>query len=723
MDRAPSVTSLDFVFSVCSRAAHKVVSLPSKVHNIEHFAIALVSVSGGKASTTLCDRVPRNAYECDSAHDLNLSELLHPRSFRFESFRLTQATMLFLPYVALSVLAGILYGIFLIRKRRAEMIGLPSPPMKHWVLGNIDVMARTVPLYPNDAHPQGIFLYLQQKYNLPAVWYLDLWPVADSFIFTNDPLIASRYATTGQSLPKSASFKRYIDALLGVNNIVSTEGAHWKSLRSMFNPGFSSAHLMNLVPYIVEASLTFVDILREKAATNELFLLEDQATRLTIDIIGKVVLDADLNSQRRDHPLVTTFRERTGLMFNTSRTFQVLNNLEFVRRYKLRQNGFNLDKLIGQEIDRAISKRGSAANGPSKSFKDRKRSVIDLALDAYSAEKMVDVSGSVRPSAVMDATFREAAICNTKAFLFAGHVSFPVQSRASTQLTLTSQDTTSSTIAYTLYLLHHHPRVHARLLAELHTVFGPSISPASIATSLRESAHLINNLTYTNAVIKEVLRLFPPASTLRQTWDPKQTIPNPTPTDTRYRAHFPLKGLTFWPNTLLIHRNTDYFPDPASFVPERFIPQETPYPDAKLFTEEGKEAFRAFEKGNRSCIGEQLAMIETKIILALVVPSFDFVAELEGKVAPCRVAGRKGEMTVVEETEAWEESDRKGVRTMEGYGIYQMLKVSLCTPNCPLLGPPSIRFRWVADTRLKKNGAVRLFLNVMHPFDLRPSPT
>ena len=53
---------------------------------------------------------------------------------------------------------------------------------------------------------------------------------------------------------------------------------------------------MTLVPYIVDAAVLFRDVLREKARSGELFGMEDLvATRLTVDIIGKMILDSDLN--------------------------------------------------------------------------------------------------------------------------------------------------------------------------------------------------------------------------------------------------------------------------------------------------------------------------------------------------------------------------------------------------------------------------------------------
>ena len=72
--------------------------------------------------------------------------------------------------------------------------------------------------------------------------------------------------------------------------MVGLEGSKWKMVRSMFNPGFAGGHLMTLVGDIVDDSVTFCDILKEKAKTGEVFSMEEIATRLTVDIIGRITL-------------------------------------------------------------------------------------------------------------------------------------------------------------------------------------------------------------------------------------------------------------------------------------------------------------------------------------------------------------------------------------------------------------------------------------------------
>lgn len=463
--------------------------------------------------------------------------------------------------------------------------------MPNTLLGHLPIADECFARFPAGIHTHHFANYIREKWDLPEVFYVDWRPAGPLWCFIADPELASQYITTGQSLPKSKLETDYLDRFLGKNNMVSAEGHKWKSLRSMFNPGFSATNLMTLVPYIVDASLTFCDVMREKARTQENFELEEYATRLTIDIIGKVSLDADLNAQRKVHPIVTTFRDRALLMPPADAVFP-WQGIDIRRPYRLWRNARTLDRLISEELDKKIIRRGEEykdldnANGNSIRAKQKKHSVIDLALQAY--EKEIAPAEKGKPTQLIHSpsqlpnNLRRDIIDSVKTFVFAGH------------------DTTSSTISYIHYLLHLHPEVHAKLKAELDAVFPPNTSAAD---ALRDDAYLINKLEYSTAIIKETMRIFPPASTLRA-FD-RSTNPRGAEsfmTDPRTLTKYPLDlpGTHVWPIAHLIHRNRRFFPDPLKFIPERFIQSQTPFPDAELFTPAGKDAYRPFEKGPRN---------------------------------------------------------------------------------------------------------------------------
>ena len=69
-----------------------------------------------------------------------------------------------------------------------------------------------------------------------------------------------------------------------------------------------------------------------------------------------------------------------------------------------------------------------------------------------------------------------------------------------------------------------------------------------------------------------------------------------------------------WPVDVGVQRSKKYWGDPDVFRPERYL-------DPQGYN---KDAWIAFSKGNRNCIGQELAIIETKVILAMTLRMFDF---------------------------------------------------------------------------------------------------
>ncbi|OCT50551.1 aflN/ verA/ monooxygenase [Cladophialophora carrionii] len=560
--------------------------------------------------------------------------------------------------------AGVIYFVLLVYKKRAELDGLPQPPMeggRFW--GHLKIAGDCKRLFPPNCHMQNWTNYIRKKYNLGDVFYVDWWPLGPRWVFIADPVLASKFLTTGQSLPKSRLVGKYLAKLLGPSNMVSLEGQAWKSLRSIFNPGFSASHLITLVPYVVDSSLVLLDLLREKAETNEVVELDPLTIGFAIDIIGKVVMDSDFDSQKRPHPIVTTFRKQVHLM-PTASSIGPLDDINLLRPLRLWWNRRKLDRLLGAEIDKKVAARKTLQKQPlqpangngngkgnghvsdKKPAKERKRSVVDLALDAYEKEVASGAAG------VVTSSFRSMAIDSIKTFIFAGH------------------DTTSATISYTMYLLHLHPKVYKRLVAELDDVYGSDTSAEAKAALIKDDPHSINKLEYLTAVIKEVLRLFPAASTIRELKAPSDVsaVKATSIIDPSTGKECPLVGFDIWPVAHMIHRNEAYFPQPLAFIPERFIPSETPFPDAKLHTPDGKDAWRPFEKGPRNCIGQELAMMEAKVVIALTVKDVDFTAEFDGqKIEP-------GDWIPTETKDEFKDGVSGEVRhTVEGHRPYQVL--------------------------------------------------
>ena len=226
------------------------------------------------------------------------------------------------------------------------------------------------------------------------------------------------------------------------------------------------------------------------------------------------------------------------------------------------------------------------------------KSIVGLALQTYLTDKNAssmdpDVSGGPEASskASIDTTFRKFAINQIKLFLFSGH------------------DTTSSTICYVLYLLANHPKVLARVREEHTQLFG--VDHAERIRLLENEPHLLNRLSYSTAIIKETLRLFPSSSSIRG-GEPGHHIRS-----TEGGPPLPTDGFLVWAVSYPLHHDPTYWPQAEEFIPERWLvnPGDPLYPV--------KGAWRPFEHGPRNCIGQELAMLEMKVVMVLALQIFD----------------------------------------------------------------------------------------------------
>ena len=150
-------------------------------------------------------------------------------------------------------------------------------------------MAKLMGTLPTNCHPHLLVHYLKEQYDLPDIFYIDTWPFGEQICAVVDPQ-AAYDVTVKHSLPKHPIIEDSIAPITGHNPLVSLNGKEHKKWRGIFNPGFSSAHLMTLLGGIVDDCAVFTDILAKHAKAQDIFLLEEAATRVTVDIIGRVVL-------------------------------------------------------------------------------------------------------------------------------------------------------------------------------------------------------------------------------------------------------------------------------------------------------------------------------------------------------------------------------------------------------------------------------------------------
>jgi cytochrome P450 len=155
---------------------------------------------------------------------------------------------------------------------------------------------------------------------------------------------------------------------------------------------------------------------------------------------------------------------------------------------------------------------------------------------------------------------------------------------------IAGHETVGLTLMFALYLLAHHSEWEENVRREIDEVLG----------GRRATAAELESLPLTMQVIKETLRIYPPA------WMTARVLIEETEI-----GGYPLsKGSALMFSPWVTHRDPTVFPNPETFDPNRWSPTSVDIPRFSFFP---------FGAGPRACIGNHFAMMELGLILATLL--------------------------------------------------------------------------------------------------------
>ena len=168
-------------------------------------------------------------------------------------------------------------------------------------------------------------------------------------------------------------------------------------------------------------------------------------------------------------------------------------------------------------------------------------------------------------------------------------------------LVAAGSDTSSTTLAALFFYLSRNPKVLARLQFELRSTFS---RPEEIV-----SGPTLAGCQYLRAVIEETLRAAPPVPSSL----PRQILTGGMTVDGEFLPEGTIVGVCCY----AMHYNEEYFDEPASFKPERWIVNEDTGV-TKETVDRARSAFFPFSLGNRGCVGKPMAYAELSLAVGRV---------------------------------------------------------------------------------------------------------
>lgn len=349
---------------------------------------------------------------------------------------------------------------------------------------------------------------------------------------------AEQYDKTTRSSSK-------IRGLTGLS-LLTASGALWHRQRRLVQPGFRPAAVAGYVARMAEATDAMLEGWQRRAG--EPFDVASDMMRLTYSIVGRALFSADVSGEAD-----AVERAMAVLLSHTYGRLQRIVDLPLAvptpgnRRFRAALA--TVDRVVFRIL--AERRRTDPAEAPEDLL-----STLLRQRDEETGRGMSD----------------EELRNETITLLLAGH------------------ETTANALTWTLYLLARHPEAMERLSDEVESVLGDRVPGAADLAAL----------PYTERVIREAMRLFPPIWILERRALAEDEIGG-------YRIP---AGSTVEVSPWVTHRHPAFWDEPERFDPDRFTPERS--------AGRPQLAYIPFGAGPRYCVGGHFAMTEALVILARV---------------------------------------------------------------------------------------------------------
>ncbi|KAJ8340861.1 hypothetical protein SKAU_G00331520, partial [Synaphobranchus kaupii] len=374
--------------------------------------------------------------------------------------------------------------------------------------------------------------------------------------------------------PKDDVAYKFLIPWIGDGLLIS-QGKKWFRHRRLLTPGFHYDVLKPYVALMADSTKIMLDKWETYANKDESFELFQHVSLMTLDSIMKCAFSCDTNCQIESgtNSYIKAVYELSYLINFRFRTFPYHSDTIFA----LSPHGYRFRKacrIAHRHTEEVVRKRKEALKEEKELGRIQKRRNLDF-LDILLCARDEQQQG------LSD----EAIRAEVDTFMFEGH------------------DTTASGVSWILYSLACNPEHQQRARNE-------------VLQMLQGKDTLewedLSKIPYTTMCIKESLRLYPPVpGTSRKLTKPM----------TFFDGRSVPEGCLVGTSVYGIHRNSTVWENPEVFDPLRFLPENS--------AKRSPHAFVPFSAGPRNCIGQQFAMNEMKVAIALTLQRFQLEKDPE----------------------------------------------------------------------------------------------
>eukprot|EP00601_Ochromonadales_sp_CCMP2298_P025932 CAMPEP_0173292724 /NCGR_PEP_ID=MMETSP1143-20121109/12895_1 /TAXON_ID=483371 /ORGANISM="non described non described, Strain CCMP2298" /LENGTH=631 /DNA_ID=CAMNT_0014232159 /DNA_START=41 /DNA_END=1933 /DNA_ORIENTATION=- len=438
-----------------------------------------------------------------------------------------------------------------------------------------------------------LFLLVAKYYEqYGAVFKLAFGP--KSFIVVSDPVMAKHILKENSLKYDKGILADILEPIMG-KGLIPADPATWKIRRRAIVPGFHKAWYNEMCNTFVQCNSPLVSKLTAAADNQEVLNMEDEFCSVALDIIGKAVFNYDFGSVTKESPVIKSVYSALKEAEHRSLTPFPYWQLPFANQLVPRLRNFNADlHVLDKVLNELISETLASQNQESvEALEKRDYSTMN---NPSLLRFLVDMRGEDTTSVQL----RD----DLMTMLIAGH------------------ETTAAVLTWAMFELSQQPELMAKVQAEIDTVLGDR--PPTFDD--------VKDLQLVRLVVAESLRMYPEPPLLIRRALEDQVLPAGA-------AGFETKiarGTDIFIAIYNIHRSPMYWENPDTFDPTRFL-RPFKNPDAPhwagyepitttLYPNEvhSDYAYLPFGAGARKCIGDQFALMESVVTLAVLLKKFDF---------------------------------------------------------------------------------------------------
>ncbi|EFN83830.1 Cytochrome P450 9e2, partial [Harpegnathos saltator] len=389
----------------------------------------------------------------------------------------------------------------------------------------------------------------------PDAKYIGIYAMTQPVILFRDPeLIKEIFIKNFEAFPNRLGFSFIHDPLFS-KNLFSLQGQKWKDVRTLLSPAFTSSKIKTMFTLMSECAIDFTKSLSEMSANKSDMDMKDAFTKYTNDVIASCAFGIKVNSISDPTNKFYVYGKE-AINFQGLRAYKFFFFSTFPWLTRLLGLKFLSDE-VGHFFRNIIKSTIHTRDTENITRPD----MIQLMMDIRGKRE------SERELSIEDMT--------AQAFIFF----------------LGGFETSSTAMSFIAQEITANPDVQANLQKEIDKTLQDSNGEVTY--------EVINRLEYLDAVINEVLRLYPPIAFLERLCEKDYELPPSLPNEKPFTLK---KGMAVWVPVYSLQRDEKYYDVPEKFNPERSLGNNS-------------LCYIPFGLGPRMCIANRFAMLEIKVLI------------------------------------------------------------------------------------------------------------